>query len=347
MQHDERTVLVTGGTGFIGSHQVVALIESGHEVVVVDDGSNSHGEPVIDRIEAITGVRPVFVRLDVRRTQELEDVITAHSVGAVMHFAARKHVPESVAKPIEYFRVNVDGLGSVVEAAHGAGVRKLVFSSSGSVYGDADELPIPESAPHRPTNPYSLTKSIGEQMLQALCQAEPDWRVVALRYFNPAGAHPSGLIGEDPTGLLSNLLPVLMHAAAGNLDGIKIWGDDYPTHDGTGVRDYIHVVDVAEAHVRALGLLADRTGFEAINIGRGEGVSVRDLHAAAQQATGVAIPAEVLPRRPGDVAALYGDTTLASERLGLTQYRDALAICTDAWRWQSRNPMGYVATTCA
>ncbi len=334
-------VLVTGGCGFIGSHQVVELLEAGHDVTIIDNESNSHGSLVIDRIEQITSQRPDYVKGDVRDTGLVNQVLSDSGSDATIHFAGLKHVPESVERPISYYRNNIEGLASVLEAASSAEVKKLVFSSSGSVYGDADVLPISECAPHRPTNPYSTTKSIGEQMLADLCNSDPDWSVIALRYFNPAGAHPSGLIGEDPTGQLSNLLPVLMHAAVGNLPGIKMTGDDYPTPDGTGVRDYIHVVDVADAHIRALGVLSATTGFEAVNIGRGVGVSVRELHAAAEAATGRHIPVEGQVRRPGDVAALYGDTRRATQLLGSIAYRDELEICADAWRWQQANPLGF------
>ncbi len=334
-------VLVTGGCGFIGSHQVVELLEAGHHVVIIDNESNSHGSVVVDRIEKITRQRPDYTRGDVRDAGLVARLLRDSGSEAIIHFAAFKHVAESVERPLAYYRNNIDGLASVLEAASSVGVKKLVFSSSGSVYGNANILPIPETAPHRPTNPYSATKSIGEQMLNDLCKSDPEWAVVALRYFNPAGAHPSGLLGEDPTGLLSNLLPILMHAAVGNLPGIKITGDDYPTPDGTGVRDYIHVVDVAIAHLRALGVLCSRSGFEAINIGRGVGISVRELHAAAEAATGRAIPVERQGRRPGDVAALYGDTNRATELLGPIRYRDAFEICADAWRWQTMNPNGF------
>ena len=340
-------VLVTGGTGFIGSHQVVALLTSGHDVVVVDNSTNSHSSAVINRIEMVCGMRPEFHSLDVRATDELEDLMSERNVSSIIHFAALKHVGESVERPIEYYRTNIDGLGSVLEAAENAGVRKMVFSSSGSVYGHADTLPIPESAPHRPTNPYSTTKSVGEQMLRSLCDADPAWSVIALRYFNPAGAHASGLIGEDPVGLWSNLLPGLMDVAMGCAEAISIFGDDYPTPDGTGVRDYIHVVDVAEAHVRALDRLENGAGFEAINIGRGEGISVNQLRSAVEQVTGRPIKANVQPRRPGDVAALFGDGRLAAERLGMTSYLSLHDICADAWRWRTQNPGGYIVESSA
>ena len=334
------TVLVTGGTGFVGSATVVALIEAGHRVHVVDDLSNS-SDAVLDRIEQVTGTRPGFTMLDVRDRAGLRAVMVEQDISSIIHFAAFKHVGESVQRPFEYYDNNLGGLTAVVDVARATGVRTLVFSSSGSVYGDADRLPIPESAPHRPTNPYSTTKSVSEQILRELCHVDPGWAVMALRYFNPAGAHPSGLIGEDPTGLLSNLLPVCLHVAVGNLPELTILGDDFDTVDGTGVRDYVHVSDVARAHVVALERLRGGGGFSAYNIGRGEGVSVLEVVAAVERASGRRVPVVRGRRRPGDVAALYADTARAAVDLGLTRYQDLDAICADAWRWQSLHPKGY------
>lgn len=333
-------MLVTGGTGFVGSATVVALIEAGHRVHVVDDLSNS-SDAVLDRIEQVTGTRPGFTLLDVRDRAGLRGVMVERDISSIVHFAAFKHVGESMQRPLEYYDNNLGGLAAVVDVARAVGVRTLVFSSSGSVYGDADRLPIPESAPHRPTNPYSTTKSVSEQILRDLCRVDADWAVMALRYFNPAGAHPSGLIGEDPTGLLSNLLPVCLHVAVGNLRELTILGDDFDTIDGTGVRDYVHVSDVARAHVVALERLRAGGGFSAYNIGRGEGVSVLQVVAAVERASGRRVPVVRGRRRPGDVAALYADTSRAAVDLGLTTYQDLDAICTDAWRWQSRHPKGY------
>jgi UDP-glucose 4-epimerase len=333
-------VLVTGGTGFVGSATVVALIEAGHRVHVVDDLTNS-SDAVLDRIEVVTGIRPGFTLLDVRDRERLRRTMVDHDVTSIIHFAAHKHVGESMERPFEYYDNNLGGLAAVVDVARRLDVRTVVFSSSGSVYGDADRLPIPEAAPHRPTNPYSTTKSVSERILRDLCRVEADWSVMALRYFNPAGAHPSGLIGEDPTGLLSNLLPVCLHVAVGNLPHLTVLGDDFDTVDGTGVRDYVHVSDVARAHVVALEHLADRRGFSAYNIGRGEGVSVLQVVDAVERASGRAVPIVRGARRPGDVAALYADTSCAARILGLTDYQDLDAICADAWRWQSRNPKGY------
>ena len=334
-------VLVTGGTGFIGSHQVVALASAGHRPIVIDNFSNS-SPSVLSRLEQLTGGPLVFSQVDVRDRDSLRAVIEQHRPEAVIHFAGRKHVPESVDKPLEYYDVNVGGLIALLDVMGQTDVRSLVFSSSGSVYGSASRLPIPEDEPHRPTNPYSMTKSIGERILADLCRADPSWSVTALRYFNPAGAHPSGLIGEDPTGPVSNLLPALMAVADGATPELVVHGVDFDTVDGSGVRDYVHVVDVAEAHVAALDRLHGQPGFRALNIGRGEGVSVLQMVDAVQRVTNVTIPVRLGPRRPGDVAALYADTTAASRVLGPDRYADLLQICTDAWRWRSSHPSIYL-----
>ena len=333
-------VLVTGGCGFIGSHQAVALLDAGHQVTIVDDLSNSDSE-VLDRITKITGASVGFVDADVRETVALAALIADTEIDSIVHFAASKHVRESMDKPIDYFANNIEGLTSVLQAATDSGVRKIVFSSSGSIYGDADTLPIAESAEPRPTNPYSRTKAFGERICRDLCTSDPSFSITALRYFNPAGAHPSGDIGEDPTGLLSNLLPILMHVAVGNLPEVSIFGDDFDTADGTGVRDYVHVMDVAESHLTALEQMDGGDGFKVYNIGRGEGVSVLQLIAAVERVTGIAINRVVSKRGPGDVAALYGNTELAATELGFSNYRTLDEICADAWRWQSQNPTGY------
>jgi len=337
------SILVTGGTGFIGSHQAVSLIEAGIEPVLVDDSSNSHSGLVLDRIAQLTGVRPVFAKLDVRDTEQLSNVMSDHEVGSIIHFAGRKHVAESIDDPTGYARVNIDGLASVVEAADASGVHKLIFSSSGSVYGNATVPPINEAAPHEPTNPYSATKSFGEALLRSVCASDDRWSVVVLRYFNPAGAHPTGLLGEDPTGPSWNLLPSVIAAAVGESESVKITGDDFPTADGSGVRDYVHVLDVAEAHLRSLALLDEGTGFEAINIGRGVGVSVKELIEHVGKVAGVNIPVVVQPRRRGDASALFTDPTLARERLGLSSYRSIGDICIDALNFRRLNPGGYRA----
>ncbi len=339
------TVLLTGGCGFIGSHQAVVLLESGHDVVLVDDLSNARAD-VVDRIEAIAGRRPRFIELDVRRTDAMADVIGDHGVGAIIHFAGLKHVRESMERSIDYFDVNLAGLTSVVRAAERCGVRRLIFSSSGSIYGTAGALvggaPIVEETMPNPTNPYSHSKWICEQVLERICGVEAGWSVIALRYFNPAGAHPSAMLGEDPTNLISNLVPVLMEAAAGAIDAVPIFGADFDTPDGTALRDYVHVMDVARAHAAALTAVDTAGGFEALNIGRGEGVSVRQLITAAEVAVGRPLAVDVQPRRAGDVPSLVAATDRARKRLDLDDYLPVETILADAWRFRQRRdrPLG-------
>ena len=338
-----RRTLVTGGTGFIGSHQVVSLLEAGFEVAVVDDLSNSWPQ-TLDRIQTITGKTPWFHQLDIRDTENLRTVIHEFQPDSVVHMAGRKHVGESTQIPQDYYDSNVGGLLSLLAALRPLSVRKLVFSSSGSVYGPADRLPIPESHPHRPTNPYSATKSMCERVLSDLCAADPSWSVVALRYFNPTGAHSSGLLGEFCIGRPSNLMPALIEAGLLGRP-ILVHGDDYNTADGTGVRDYVHVEDVAEAHLRALNLMEDGQfgGFNPINVGRGIGLSVLELVEAMENTIGRTLPVRIDNRRPGDVATLYGDTRLATELLGMDTYRSVAQMCDDAWRFRTTNPNGYRA----
>lgn len=326
-------VLLTGGCGFIGSHQAVDLLEAGHDVVIVDDLSNARAS-VVDGIAEIAGRRPELVVLDVRNTPGLIEVLDGAGFDAIIHFAGLKHVAESMERAIDYFDVNLAGLTSVLQAADEVGVRKLIFSSSGSIYGEADRVPIPEETPPAPSNPYSRSKAICEQVLAAVCAVDPTWSVMALRYFNPAGAHPSALIGEDPTHLLSNIVPVLMEVAVGERPAVSIFGTDFPTVDGTAVRDYVHVLDVARAHGIALDLLGEGTGFEALNIGRGEGVSVRQLVAAAEAAIGRPLPVVEGPRRPGDVPELVAATDRAEKRLGPIAYRSVEEMLADAWRFR-------------
>lgn len=327
-------VLLTGGCGFIGSHQAVVLAEAGHEVVIVDDLTNARAD-VVDRIEQISGSRPEFHQLDVRNTEALMKVMADSGCSSIIHFAGLKHVRESMERAVDYLDVNVAGLTSLLQAGAGAGIRNLIFSSSGSIYGSTREVPILESTEPQPTNPYSRSKWICEQILAQLCAVEPEWSVIALRYFNPAGAHPSGLIGEDPTHLISNLVPVLMEAGCENLDAVPIFGTDFDTPDGTALRDYVHVMDVARAHASALDLLPTSSGFEALNIGRGEGVSVRELIAAAELAIGRPLAVDEQGRRPGDVPSLVAATDRAKERLGLDGYQSIEEILADAWRYRS------------
>ena len=324
-------VLVTGGTGFIGSHTVVALLDAGHEPFIVDDFSNSSID-VLDQLAGLTGTRVPHTRLDIRDRDALDTAVARVQPEAVIHFAARKHVRESFEIPLEYHDVNIAGTLTLLQTLdrHDCG-RRFVYSSSGSIYGTADHFPIAEDTTPNPTNPYSATKATCERILADLSGAEDRWEFVALRYFNPSGAHPSGQIGEAPTGIISNLLPVAFRAALDSEHTVGIFGDDWPTPDGTAQRDYVHVCDVAEAHVRALDVPTG--GFEAINIGRGVGVSVLEVLDAVERATGTTIRRSEQPRADGDVAALYGDCTKSEELLGFRSERDIDMICADAWRW--------------
>ncbi|MDH3680686.1 MAG: UDP-glucose 4-epimerase GalE [Acidimicrobiia bacterium] len=333
-------ILLTGGCGFIGSHQAVVLLDAGHEVVLVDDLSNSRAS-VVARISAITGSEPALHVHDVRDVDRLSNLMASIDCEAIIHFAGMKHVAESVERPIDYLDANIGGLTSVLQAADQVGVRRLIFSSSGSVYGPSIRFPIPEHAPKAPTNPYSLSKSLCEDLLESVCACDTSWSVVALRYFNPAGAHPSGLIGEDPTQLASNVLPVIMEAAARRRASVPIFGTDLATPDGTAVRDFVHVMDVAEAHRRALDLL-ESPGFEVLNIGRGVGVSVRELIAATARVIGQPLPTIDCEPRPGDVPALYAATDRAERRLGRWDYRGLDDICRDAWRFRTNARPGAV-----
>lgn len=325
-------VLVTGGCGFIGSHQVVELLDAGHEVCVVDDLSNS-SLSVLEKIAVITGRKPEFHNLNVLDTDALTEVARVFRADSIIHFAGFKHVPESMAKALDYHNTNVGGLLSVLMMARRLSITKIVFSSSGSVYGETDQLPIVETHPHRPSNPYSSTKSICERLLADVCASDSSMSAMALRYFNPAGAHPSAEIGEDPVGLPSNLVPALIRAAATGA-GVELNGNDFNTADGSGVRDYVHVVDVAAMHLRALDWLHQNQGFMALNVGRGQGVSVLEMVAAVERATGRTLDVRLSPRRPGDVSSLYGDTSLSQDVLGPIIYRSVDEICRDAWRWQ-------------
>jgi UDP-glucose 4-epimerase len=337
---DLGTLLVTGGAGFIGSHTCVDLLDAGYDVVVVDNLANS-SEEALRRVQELTGRELAFEQFDIRDTEALARVIDRHDVGAVVHFAALKAVGESVEIPVEYYDNNINGTLSLVRAMRRHGVRRLVFSSSCSIHGDAENTPIDEAAPAAPTNPYARTKWFMEQILADTCIAEPDWSVISLRYFNPTGAHPSGLIGEDPRGIPNNLMPFAMQVAAGRLEKLRVFGDDYATHDGTGVRDYIHVDDLAVGHRLALERLDDAPGHRVYNLGTGVGSSVLDVVRAAEKACGKAIPYEIVGRRPGDVTALVADPSLAERELGWTTSRDLDAMCADAWRFQERNPDGY------
>jgi UDP-glucose 4-epimerase len=336
-----QTVLVTGGAGFIGSHTCVELLEHGYEVVVVDDYSNSTAA-VIPRIEKVAG-RPLLAvyEVDILDRRTLAEVFRANPIDAVLHFAAKKAVGESVRIPFEYYDTNVGGLTALLRAMADHGVRRLVFSSSCSIYGNADALPIGEQAPRRPTNPYAASKWICEQVLTDAARHCPELAMIALRYFNPAGAHPSGLIGEVPRGAPNNVMPFLTQVAIGRQERLSVFGDDYPTPDGTAVRDYVHVMDVAQAHRIALERLAGMAGWRSLNLGTGVGTSVLELIRAFAAVSGRSIPYEILGRRDGDVAALVADPSEAARVWGWRTTRDIDAMCRDAWRFQELNPAGY------
>jgi UDP-glucose 4-epimerase len=326
-------ILVTGGTGYIGSHTVVELLAAGHEVAILDNLSNSRHE-VVDRIEKIAGRRPVFVEGDIRDADLLDTLFARHTFSAVIHFAGLKAVGESVSKPLEYYENNVHGSMALFSAMQRHGVKRLVFSSSATVYGDPDSLPIREDAPLHATNPYGRTKLMIEEILRDIAQTDPEWRVAILRYFNPIGAHKSGLIGEAPNGIPNNLLPYVAQVATGKLARLSVFGGDYPTADGTGVRDYIHVVDLALGHLKALNYLNTHAGLHAYNLGTGKGYSVLEIVQAFEQASGRKVPYEVTARRPGDIASCYADPEKASTELGWKAERGLDEMCADAWRWQ-------------
>ena len=333
-------VLVTGGAGYIGSHTCVALLEAGHGVVVFDNFCNSHPEAV-RRIEKITGQPATLVQGDLRDEAALTSAIRDHGCTAVIHFAGLKAVGESVEQPLAYYDNNVTGTLCLLRAMKTTGIRTLVFSSSATVYGNPQRLPLTEDHPLSATNPYGRTKLMIEDILRDLAHAEPDWRIGILRYFNPVGAHESGLIGEDPRGIPNNLMPFVAQVAVGRREKLNIWGNDYPTHDGTGVRDYIHVVDLARGHLDALDQLQQQAGFT-VNLGTGRGYSVLDVVHAFEKASGRPVPCQTAPRRPGDIAACYADPALAARLLGWRAQRDLDAMCRDAWRWQQQNPEGFV-----
>jgi len=327
------TVLVTGGAGYIGSHIVVELARVGHQPVIIDNFCNSTPS-VIPRLARITGRAIPCVTADVRDKAALAKIFADHPIAAVVHCAGLKAVGEGEAHPLSYYDNNVGGTIALVAAMTAAGVRRMVFSSSAAVYGQPDGNPVSEDAPLRPQNVYGRTKRIVEQLLEDLAAADRSWRIALLRYFNPAGAHSSAAIGEAPSGRPNNLVPLLGDVAAKNLAEIAIYGDDWPTSDGTGVRDYIHVMDLAAGHVAALAYLASTPGAVALNLGTGRGHSVLELIAAFERACGRAIPRRIAPRRPGDVAAYYADPSRAENVLGVRARRDIDAICADAWRWQ-------------
>ena len=333
-------ILVTGGAGYIGSHACVALIEAGHSVVILDNLCNSSAQ-VLTRLERITGREPVFVQGDVRDRDCLDQIFSDYSIAAVMHFAGLKAVGESVNSPLEYYDNNVTGTLTLLAAMAHALVKTLIFSSSATVYGDPASVPIAEDFPCSATNPYGRSKLMVEEILADWLVANPAWSVGRLRYFNPVGAHPSGLIGEDPLGTPNNLMPFVAQVAVGRQDSLYVFGDDYPTPDGTGVRDYIHVMDLVEGHVAALAYIQRQSGLHTVNLGTGQGVSVLDIVKAFEQASGRTIPYEIVERRPGDIAECWAQPSLAEQLLGWKASRTLEQMCEDAWRWQEGNPRGY------
>jgi UDP-glucose 4-epimerase len=337
------SILVTGGAGFIGSHTCVELIESGYDVIVADNLYNSKAL-VIDRIEKIAGKRPKFYEIDVCDREALNDLFDKESIDAVIHFAGYKAVGESTRKPIEYYYNNLVSTLVLTDVMRNHGCKKIVFSSSATVYGDPAFIPITEECPKGiTTNPYGETKSMQERILTDLWKSDNEWKVMLLRYFNPIGAHESGLIGEDPKGIPNNLLPYVAKVAGGKLEMVHVFGNDYDTPDGTGVRDYIHVVDLAKGHVKAIEGMEKLDGVNIFNLGTGTGYSVLDIIKAFSQACGKEIPYVIDPRRPGDIATCYSDPSKAYEVLGWKAEKNLEDMCRDAWRWQSQNPDGYDA----
>jgi UDP-glucose 4-epimerase len=335
-----RTILLTGGAGYIGAHTCVALLEAGYNVVVFDNFSNSHPQ-VLDRIQQITGRKPILVQADVRDQATLEAALRDHACEGVIHFAGSKSVAESMENPLAYYDNNVIGAHRLLLAMQATGVSTLVFSSSATVYGEPRFLPFTETHPLSPINTYGRTKLIIEDMLRDHHRTAPDWPVAILRYFNPAGAHESGLIGEDPLGIPQNLMPFMAQVAVGRREALTVFGNDYPTDDGTGVRDYIHVVDLAEAHVAALEYLFTHPELLTLNLGVGRGQSVLEMVKAFEKASGKSIPLRTAPRRDGDLPAFWASAEKASKILGWRAQRSLETMCRDMWNWQLKNPHGY------
>ncbi|MFX1736274.1 UDP-glucose 4-epimerase GalE [Paraburkholderia sp. A1RI_3L] len=336
------TILVTGGAGYIGSHTCVELLQGGYDVVVVDNLVNSSRESLA-RVGQITGKAVAFYEADARDEAALQRVFDAHPVTGAIHFAALKAVGESVAKPIEYYRNNIDSLLVLLDVMRQRNVKQFVFSSSATVYGVPESSPIDESFPLSATNPYGQSKLIAEQILRDVEVSDPSWRIATLRYFNPVGAHESGLIGEDPAGIPNNLMPYVAQVAVGKLERLRVFGSDYDTPDGTGVRDYIHVVDLARGHLAALDALTTRDASFVVNLGTGQGYSVLDVVKAFEKASGRPVPYEIVARRPGDVAQCYANPAAAEKILGWKAQFGIDRMCADHWRWQERNPRGFAA----
>ncbi len=334
-------ILVTGGAGYIGSHTCVELLNEGHEVVVVDNLYNA-SEKALERVQEITGRSLTFYKADIRDKQAMNDIFDREAIDAVIHFAGLKAVGESVVKPIEYYENNITGTLNLCDAMRNHGVKNIIFSSSATVYGDPAEIPITENCPKgTPTNPYGWTKWMLEQILTDLHTADPQWNVILLRYFNPIGAHKSGLIGEDPKGIPNNLLPYVAQVAIGKLPCLGVFGDDYETPDGTGVRDYIHVVDLAVGHVKALKKFNDTPDVRVYNLGTGNGYSVLQVVHAVEKACGHPINYEIKPRRAGDIDACYADSAKAKDELDWQAQYNIDDMCADSWHWQTNNPNGY------
>jgi len=334
------TILVTGGAGFIGSHTCIELLNAGYGVVVIDNLVNSNAQS-LKRVEQITGKTLAFYEADVRDETALARIFDEHAITGAIHFAALKSVGESVAKPIEYYRNNIDSLLVLLDTMRARNVKKFVFSSSATVYGVPKSVPIDESFPLSATNPYGQSKLIAEQVLRDLEISDAAWRIATLRYFNPVGAHESGLIGEDPAGVPNNLMPYVAQVAVGKLERLRIFGSDYATHDGTGVRDYIHVVDLARGHIKALDALESLDSSFVVNLGTGQGYSVLDVVKAFETASGRPVPYELVARRPGDIAECFADPAAAAKLLGWQAEHGIERMCADHWRWQSQNPKGF------
>jgi UDP-glucose 4-epimerase len=333
-------ILVTGGAGYIGSHTCVELLNAGYEIIVVDSLSNSKPES-LKRVSEITGNDFKFYKVDLLNRTELETIFLENKIDAVIHFAGLKAVGESVTVPLRYYHNNITGTLILCDVMQKYGVKKMVFSSSATVYGMPERVPISEDFPLRPTNPYGRTKLMIEEILRDLYISDNSWSIALLRYFNPIGAHPSGRIGEDPNGIPNNLMPYITQVAVGKLKELRVFGNDYPTVDGTGVRDYIHVVDLAIGHLKALEKVMTTTGVDAYNLGTGTGYSVLQIVSAFEKASGINIPYKIVARRPGDVAICYADPTKAKKELGWVAERGIEKMCADSWRWQSNNPNGY------
>ncbi|HEY8349755.1 MAG TPA: UDP-glucose 4-epimerase GalE [Clostridiales bacterium] len=333
-------VLVTGGAGYIGSHTCVQLLEAGYDIVVLDNLCNSKIEAV-RRIKELTGKDFVFVQGDIRDSDLLDDIFSKYDIDSVVHFAGLKAVGESVSVPLRYYRNNVTGSILLFESMQRNGVKNIVFSSSATVYGMAEKMPLREDAPLGAVNPYGRTKLMIEDILRDIYSADNSWNIILLRYFNPVGAHPSGRIGEDPNGIPNNLMPFISQVAVGKLKELNVFGNDYPTPDGTCIRDYIHVMDLADGHVKALEKIKENPGVVAYNLGTGKGSSVMEMIAAFAEATGIKIPYKITGRRPGDAPVSYADPSKAEKELGWKASRNIIDMCRDLWTWQSQNPDGY------